>query len=250
MICPSCGTPINGNPDHCPICMHEFLPQSPGSGSALITFLVLSIMGLSIIFLLFFSIIIYAAAYLLLFPWAIFFIVSSFIFAFSLRHLEKFYARNGEHRYSSESGASFIGQISLIAFGIMFMIHTVIAQFLYVNFLSVTFNVLLAYLSAFVFAIFQLVSLVYGYGFLKFGKHEGNTGILYGGFIFMAGGLISGVLIWESGIIFTPLINLPLGNIFLHLQAIREILFSGMFLSVVGLFTMLLRVQRKSESSF
>lgn len=197
----------------------------------------------------FFAIIFYAAAYLVLFPWAIFFIVSAFIFALSLRHLEKFYIRNGEHRYSSESGASFVGQISLIAFGIMFTIHTVIIQFFFASFLSSTFNVLLAYISAFVFAIFQLVSLVYGYGFLKFGKHEGNPGILYGGFIFMAGGLISGILIWESGIIFTPLINLPLGNISIHLHAIGEILLSGMFLSVVGLFTMLLLVQRKSESS-
>lgn len=248
MICPSCGTSIHGNPDHCPICMHEFLPQLSGSGSALNSFLVLSIVGISIVFLLFFAIIIYAASYLVLFPLAILFPVSSFIFALSLRYLEKFYARNGQHRYSSESGASFIGQISLIAFGIMFLIHTYIAQFLFANIFSATLNSLLAYLSAFVFAIFQLMSLVYGYGFLKFGKHAGNTGILHGGFIFLAGGLISGFLIWESGIIFTPLFNLPLGNISIHFHAIREILLSGMFLSVAGLFTMLVLVHRQSEN--
>lgn len=229
--------------------MHEFPLQSSVSTPALNAFLELSILASTIILALFFLIIVYSDVTPLLFPWAILFSIASFIFALSLRYLEKFYTRSGEHRYSTESGAAFVGAVSLLAFGILFLLHTIISNFLSGPLNLVTVDPFLAYLSGFVFAIFQIASLIYAYGFLKFGRKERNITILSGGILFLAGGVISGILIWETGIIFTPLLNLPLAVMTAHLSLIRDVFLGGMFMLVCGLFLMFVSLQRTSGTS-
>ncbi len=250
MNCPYCGTAISGNPDQCPICLKEFEIQPHLYKIYQNIFLFIAFVSSTIISIVFFFRMFYGAAYLFIFPYVIILVSCIFAFAFSLSYLEKFYRSAGKSRYSAEAGASLIGEVSLFIFVCLFAFHNLLTQYGSVNQLFILLDSFIATISAFIFAIFQLSSLIYVYGFLKLGRRSGNTGLMIGGSFFLIGGILSGSTLWESGIIFTPLIGNSVLNYISIIPHLRYVIFGGFILLALGILFMLVLSSREAKRSF
>lgn len=244
MRCPVCGTDIRENSDHCPICLSNFTGKQLNSDASFNPFLNLGVISIFIFLVLSITNIIYPRNSFFTFPESIIIISAIFIFSSSLYKLEKVYTNYGggsqSLKYSSEIGASFIGYISLIVFGILFAIHSIIIFTSGSGNIFFAINSFTAYLSGLIFAIFEILSAIYIFGILKVGKEFNNLLLRICGFIFLLGGLIWGIFIWVSGTLFLPILNDEFTQLVFDIPYSNYFLISGLMMMFLSLLVMLI----------